>query len=39
MEGEEFSTCGVQCGLTLHLTLKGKVQIGYRHRSSEQSIL
>ena len=22
--GEEFSTCGVQCGLTLHLQLKGK---------------
>ena len=23
-EGEEFSTCGVQCGLTLHLRLKEK---------------
>ncbi len=23
-EGEEFSTCGVQCGLTLHLRLKKK---------------
>jgi len=23
-EGEEFYTCGVQCGLTLHLRLKGK---------------
>ncbi|MEW6375002.1 MAG: nitrous oxide reductase accessory protein NosL [Thermodesulfobacteriota bacterium] len=24
MEGEEFVTCGVQCGLTLHLRLKEK---------------
>ena len=23
-EGEEFSTCGVQCGVTLHLRLKEK---------------
>lgn len=23
-EGQEFQTCGVQCGLTLHLRLKGK---------------
>jgi hypothetical protein len=23
-EGEEFVTCGVQCGLTLHLRLKNK---------------
>ncbi len=23
-EGEEFVTCGAQCGLTLHLRLKGK---------------
>jgi nitrous oxide reductase accessory protein NosL len=26
-EGEEFSTCGVQCGLTLHLRLKEKFKL------------
>jgi nitrous oxide reductase accessory protein NosL len=25
-EGEEFSTCGVQCGFTLHLRLKEKLK-------------
>jgi hypothetical protein len=27
-EGEEFVTCGVQCGLTLHLRLKEKFKSG-----------